>query len=85
MCSEGSRCACCGCPSDGRLPLVRRGFGSLAFMGGWSCWRFSFLTRDGVDGGLLVWAGCEYDAWVCMSVVSGLRVDLWGLLRDEEG
>ena len=45
----------------------------------WSQWRFRFYFEGGDRGVMLVWAGCEYDAWVTMRVLTGVRVSLEGL------
>lgn len=42
---------------------------------------FRLFTVDGVER-VVVYAGCEYDAWVTLSVLNDLNVDLWGLSRD---
>lgn len=34
---------------------------------------------------MVVFAACEYDAWVTMSLLSGVSVDLEGLFRDASG
>ena len=54
-------------------------FGSLASME-WSEWVFRYYSVGGV-GGLRVVARSEYDAWVIVQVVLGVRVDSTGLDR----
>ena len=52
----------------------------------WSCWVFSCLFDSGGVERVVVYASCEYDAWVSFRVLTGLRVDLDGLegsIRDE--
>lgn len=47
----------------------------------WGTWLFRLLTTSGVER-VVVHARCEYDAWVIVSVLRGLQVDLSGLSHD---
>lgn len=47
----------------------------------WGTWLFRLFTTSGVER-VVVHARCEYDAWVTVSVLKDLQVDLWGLSRD---
>ena len=47
----------------------------------WSKWLFRCVFHDGSLGKMVVYAGCEYDAWVTFRVLTGIRVDLDGLER----
>ena len=40
---------------------------------------FECVFEFGDSGRVLVWAECEYDAWVSFSVLTGIRVGLEGL------
>ena len=44
-------------------------------------WLFRLFTLGGVECVRVV-AACEYDAWVTLCVLRGVRVDLEGLSRD---
>jgi hypothetical protein len=54
-------------------------FGSLASVD-WSEWIFHYCSVDGC-GELWVAAESEYDAWVVVQVLLGVRVDSTGLDR----
>lgn len=45
----------------------------------WSKWLFRCVFEDGGSGRVVVYAACEYDAWVTFSVLTGIRVSLEGL------
>jgi hypothetical protein len=47
----------------------------------WSKWLFRCVFEDGSLGKMVVYAECEYDAWVTFRVLTGIRVDLDGLER----
>lgn len=48
-------------------------------MSSWSQWIFSCLFDDGEVGSVVVYARCEYDAWVSFRVLTGIVVSLEGL------
>ena len=47
----------------------------------WGHWLFRLFTLSGVER-VHVYAACEYDAWVTISLLRGLSLDLEGLSRD---
>lgn len=47
----------------------------------WSKWLFRCWFEGGGRGQVVVYAACEYDAWVSFRVLTGIVVDLDGLER----
>lgn len=45
----------------------------------WSTWVFRCWFSGGDQGRVVVYAACEYDAWVSFRVLTGIRVSLDGL------
>ena len=45
----------------------------------WSTWMFRCRFESGGLSEVVVFAGCEYDAWVSFGLLTGIRVCLDGL------
>ena len=45
----------------------------------WSKWLFRCVFVDGSLGKMVVYAACEYDAWVTFRILTGINVNLDGL------